>query len=148
MFLPSFVLRYVFSVGWVWMQELYIWIHATVFMLGAGYTLLHDGHVRIDLIYRTASPRYKGGGRYCGKRVSGWPADLCHFFPCLAVDHPLHREYGAIRRSWWSSRRIPVEICHRPFLHLLWPTDIGPFVAQHHNLGNGTTNPALSSNKR
>ncbi len=53
------VLRYVFSIGWVWMQELYIWIHATVFMMGAGYTLLHDGHVRIDLIYRTASPRYK-----------------------------------------------------------------------------------------
>ena len=49
------VLRYAFSLGWVWMQELYIWIHATVFMLGAGYTLLHDGHVRIDLIYRTAS---------------------------------------------------------------------------------------------
>ena len=53
------VLRYAFSLGWVWMQELYIWVHATVFMLGAGYTLLHDGHVRIDLIYRTASPRYK-----------------------------------------------------------------------------------------
>ena len=53
------VLRYAFSMGFVWMQELYIWIHATVFMLGAGYTLLHDGHVRIDLIYRTASTRYK-----------------------------------------------------------------------------------------
>ncbi len=53
------VLRYVFNIGWVWMQELYVWSHATVFMLGAGYTLLHDGHVRIDLIYRTASPRYK-----------------------------------------------------------------------------------------
>ena len=53
------VLRYLFDVGWVWMQELYVWSHATVFMLGAGYTLLHDGHVRIDLIYRTASKRYK-----------------------------------------------------------------------------------------
>lgn len=53
------VLRYVFSLGWVWMQELYIWVHATVFMLGSGYTLMHDGHVRIDLIYRTASQRYK-----------------------------------------------------------------------------------------
>ncbi|MCP4934139.1 MAG: TRAP transporter small permease subunit [bacterium] len=53
------VLRYAFLYGFVWMQELYIWIHATVFMLGAGYTLMHDGHVRIDLIYRTASTRYK-----------------------------------------------------------------------------------------
>ena len=53
------VLRYLFDVGWVWMQELYVWSHATVFMLGAGYTLMHDGHVRIDLIYRSASKRYK-----------------------------------------------------------------------------------------
>jgi len=27
------VLRYLFDVGWVWMQELYVWSHATVFML-------------------------------------------------------------------------------------------------------------------
>jgi TRAP-type mannitol/chloroaromatic compound transport system permease small subunit len=53
------VLRYLFDVGWVWMQEVYVWSHATVFMLGAGYTLLHDGHVRIDLIYRGASKKYK-----------------------------------------------------------------------------------------
>ena len=53
------VLRYVFSIGWIAMQEIYVWIHGTVFMLGAGYTLLHDGHVRIDLIYRGASQRYK-----------------------------------------------------------------------------------------
>lgn len=45
------VLRYGFSVGWVWMQQSYMWMHATVFMLASGYTLLHDGHVRIDLIY-------------------------------------------------------------------------------------------------
>ncbi len=53
------LLRYVFGVGWVWMQELYVWSHATAFMAGAGYTFLHNGHVRIDLIYRAASPRYK-----------------------------------------------------------------------------------------
>jgi TRAP-type mannitol/chloroaromatic compound transport system permease small subunit len=53
------ILRYVFSYGEVWMQETYIWMHAFIFMLGAGYTLLHDGHVRIDLIYAGASDRYK-----------------------------------------------------------------------------------------
>jgi TRAP-type mannitol/chloroaromatic compound transport system permease small subunit len=53
------VMRYVFSAGYVWMQELYVWTHAGIFLAGAGYTLLHDGHVRIDLIYRDASPRYK-----------------------------------------------------------------------------------------
>ena len=53
------VLRYVFGFGAIWMQELYVWSHAIVFLLGAGYTLLHKGHVRIDLIYRTASNKYK-----------------------------------------------------------------------------------------
>jgi len=53
------VLRYTFSIGWIWMQELYVWTHAVIFLLGAGYTLLHEGHVRIDLIYRDAGIRYK-----------------------------------------------------------------------------------------
>jgi TRAP-type mannitol/chloroaromatic compound transport system permease small subunit len=53
------VLRYVFSLGWVWMQESYVWLHGVVFMVGAGYTLLHGGHVRVDVIYRGASHRYR-----------------------------------------------------------------------------------------
>ena len=53
------VLRYVFSRGWVWMQESYVWLHGVVFMVGAGYTLLHNGHVRVDMFYRPASARYK-----------------------------------------------------------------------------------------
>ncbi len=53
------VLRYVFSIGWVWMQESYVWMHGVVFMVGAGYTLLHNGHVRVDIFYRDADPRWK-----------------------------------------------------------------------------------------
>ena len=53
------VLRYTFSIGFIWMQETYTWMHGIVFMLGAGYTLLHNGHVRIDVFYRTASRRYQ-----------------------------------------------------------------------------------------
>jgi TRAP-type mannitol/chloroaromatic compound transport system permease small subunit len=60
------VLRYLFSSGDVWMQETYIWMHAFVFMLGAGFTLLHDGHVRIDLIYSGASDRYKAFVNFFG----------------------------------------------------------------------------------
>jgi len=53
------ILRYVFSFGWVWLQESYIWMHGIVFMVGAAYTLLHNGHVRVDIFYRPASIRYK-----------------------------------------------------------------------------------------
>jgi TRAP-type mannitol/chloroaromatic compound transport system permease small subunit len=51
------VLRYWFDLGWIWLQESVTWMHATVFMLGAGYTLARDQHVRVDVFYRTASER-------------------------------------------------------------------------------------------
>lgn len=53
------VLRYGFGLGWVWLQELYVWAHGIIFMVGMGYTLLHDGHVRVDILYQAASPRTK-----------------------------------------------------------------------------------------
>lgn len=53
------VMRYGFSWGRVWIQESYVWMHGVVFMLGAAYTLLHEGHVRVDVFYRGASLRYK-----------------------------------------------------------------------------------------
>lgn len=53
------VLRYVFSIGFVWLQESYVWMHGVVFMVGAGYTLLNEGHVRVDIFYRDGSTRYK-----------------------------------------------------------------------------------------
>ncbi len=51
------VLRYAFSIGFVWMQEFYVWLHAIVFMGGAAYTLLHGGHVRVDILYNRMSKR-------------------------------------------------------------------------------------------
>ena len=45
------VLRYGFDMGFPWMQELYVWQHAAVFMAGAGYTFLHRGHVNVDVLY-------------------------------------------------------------------------------------------------
>ncbi|MDP2697837.1 TRAP transporter small permease subunit [Thalassospira sp.] len=52
-------MRYGFSVGWVSVQEGYMWLHGIVFMVGAGYTLLHGGHVRVDVFYRPATVRFK-----------------------------------------------------------------------------------------
>jgi TRAP-type mannitol/chloroaromatic compound transport system permease small subunit len=51
------VLRYVFDLGWIWMQESITWMHAAVFMLGAAYTLKRDEHVRVDIFYRRMSRR-------------------------------------------------------------------------------------------
>jgi len=51
------VLRYLFNTGWIAMQESITYMHALVFMLGAAYTLRHDGHVRVDIFYQRFGPR-------------------------------------------------------------------------------------------
>ena len=51
------VMRYIFGWGFIAMQEGVIYLHATLFLVGAGYTLLHGGHVRVDIFYRDARPR-------------------------------------------------------------------------------------------
>lgn len=51
------ILRYAFDLGWIWMQESVVWMHAAVFMLAAAYTLSRDEHVRVDIFYRRLDPR-------------------------------------------------------------------------------------------
>jgi TRAP-type mannitol/chloroaromatic compound transport system permease small subunit len=48
------VQRYLFSTTQLWMQDLYVWLNGAMFMAVAGYTLLIDGHVRVDI--STARP--------------------------------------------------------------------------------------------
>lgn len=45
------VLRYVFLMSFTWMQELYLWIHAVVFLAGASFAMLVNAHVRVDIAY-------------------------------------------------------------------------------------------------
>lgn len=46
------VMRYVFQISFVFTQELEWHLFGFIFLIGAGYTLLHDGHVRVDIIYQ------------------------------------------------------------------------------------------------
>ena len=53
------VLSTFFRLGWVWMRETVTYMHGALFMAAAGYTLLRDEHVRIDVFYAKLSPRGK-----------------------------------------------------------------------------------------
>jgi len=53
------ILRYVFSTGSIQLQESIWYMHGTFFMLGVGYTLLKDQHVRLDIFYRSANENRK-----------------------------------------------------------------------------------------
>ncbi len=45
-------MRYLFQGGSVALQELEWHLFALIFLLGAAYTLKHDGHVRVDVFYQ------------------------------------------------------------------------------------------------
>jgi TRAP-type mannitol/chloroaromatic compound transport system permease small subunit len=53
------VTRYFLQVGSIALQESVTYLHATIFLLGIGYTLRHGGHVRVDIFYRQFSDRRK-----------------------------------------------------------------------------------------
>ncbi|MEJ2039930.1 MAG: TRAP transporter small permease subunit, partial [Desulfosarcinaceae bacterium] len=50
------VMRYAFKTSFVFTQELEWHLFAFIFLIGAGYTLLKDGHVRVDIFYQRMSP--------------------------------------------------------------------------------------------
>jgi TRAP-type mannitol/chloroaromatic compound transport system permease small subunit len=51
------LMRYVFGMSSIAVNESVLYMHAALFMLGAGYTLLTDQHVRVDIFYARTSPR-------------------------------------------------------------------------------------------
>ena len=69
------LLRYVFGLGFIPMQESVLFMHSILFLVGAGYTLLHDGHVRVDIFYGSAAPERKALIDCIGVLVFLWP--LC-----------------------------------------------------------------------
>ncbi len=70
------MMRYVFGLSSVWMQESIIYLHGILFMLAAGYTLYCDGHVRVDIFYREASARYKATIDLLGILLFLWPVAI------------------------------------------------------------------------
>lgn len=70
------VMRYVFGLGSIMMQESVVYMYGTMFMLGAGYTLLNDGHVRIDIFYREAAAGRRALVNLLGVVIFLWPVCL------------------------------------------------------------------------
>ncbi len=67
------IMRYVFGIGSVWVQEGITYVYATSFMATAGYALLRDGHVRVDIFYRGAAPTTKAVVDIVGTLIFLWP---------------------------------------------------------------------------
>lgn len=70
------VQRYVFGIAMTGLQESVIYMHALLFLLSSGVTLLADGHVRVDVLYSKMDERGKAWtdlfGVYLALIPMGW----------------------------------------------------------------------------
>ena len=73
------IMRYVFSYGSIQMQESIWYMHGLLFMLGAGYTLAKEGHVRLDVFYRELSVRKKAWINLVGSLIFLLPFCVINF---------------------------------------------------------------------
>ncbi|MFZ9125444.1 MAG: TRAP transporter small permease subunit [Steroidobacteraceae bacterium] len=107
------VLRYGFDQGFVWMQELLVWFHAAVFMLGAAYALRHDAHVRVDVFRQRMTVRQRAWVDLLGTLLLLWPtcAVIAWFsIPYVAGSWDIgerSREAGGLPALWLLKGMIP-----------------------------------------
>jgi TRAP-type mannitol/chloroaromatic compound transport system permease small subunit len=102
------MLRYLFEIGWIAMQESILYLHASLFLLGAAHTLNRDGHVRVDIFYRDFTPRRKALVDLLGALFLLLP--VCSFL--------LWTSWGYVARAW-SLREGSPEAGGLPFVYLL-----------------------------
>jgi len=108
------VLRYLFEIGSIALQESILYLHASLFLLGAAYTLKVDGHVRVDIIYRHLSLRSQALIDLVGALVLLLP--VCSFLLWISWDYvasawSLHegsRETGGLPYVYLLKTLIPV----------------------------------------
>lgn len=60
------ITRYIFNTGSIAIQESVLYINAIVVFGSVAYTLKHNGHVRVDVIYGPSSARYKAWVNFLG----------------------------------------------------------------------------------
>ena len=70
------ILRYVFDTGATALQDTALYLHGAVFTLGAGYTLKHDAHVRVDIFYRRFSVKGRHWVDFLGTLLLLMPVTL------------------------------------------------------------------------
>lgn len=60
------ILRYFFNSSFVVLAELEWHVFGFIILIGAGYTLLHDGHVRVDIFYSIMSRKARAWVDFIG----------------------------------------------------------------------------------
>ena len=102
------LLRYLFNYSPIDLQETMTYLHASLFMLGAAYTLKHDGHVRVDVFYQHMSQRKQALINLMGTVFLLFPTCLFVLIICFPYVE-----------SSWSIGERSVEGAGLPWVYLL-----------------------------
>jgi TRAP-type mannitol/chloroaromatic compound transport system permease small subunit len=79
------ITRFIFSYEQVFMSDLVRFWYAALFLFASAYTLLNEGHVRVDVFYTNFSPRKKGMVNAAGSLFLG--VTLCWLILFVGMDN-------------------------------------------------------------
>jgi TRAP-type mannitol/chloroaromatic compound transport system permease small subunit len=102
------LLRYAFNYSSIALQEIMTYLHVSLFMFGAAYTLKHDGHVRVDVFYQNMSETQKQWVNILGSVFLLFPTCLFVLIICIPYVS-----------SSWAINEHSIESSGLPWLFLL-----------------------------
>jgi TRAP-type mannitol/chloroaromatic compound transport system permease small subunit len=105
------ITRYIFNTGSIAVQESVLYVNALLVFFTAGFTLKHNAHVRVDIIYGPASVTYKAWVNLLGAILLLLPVAIFIFLSCW--------DYVV---SSWAIREDSPEANGLPFVYLLKTT--------------------------
>ncbi|MBI2217925.1 MAG: TRAP transporter small permease subunit [Candidatus Rokubacteria bacterium] len=82
--------RYLLNTGWVFVQELEWHLFGTIYLLAAGYTMLYNEHVRVDVVYAKLPPQRRAWIDFVLMFVFFFPA-------CLLI---IYTAWPFVANSW------------------------------------------------
>ncbi len=102
------VLRYLFNHSSIPLQETVMYLHALLFLVGSGFALKHNDHVRVDILYQRLSKKAQAGVNLGGT--------LCLLFPVIGFISWYSLTYV---ESSWRILEISQEADGLPLVFLL-----------------------------
>lgn len=84
------LMRYAFATNYIWVEEAQWHMYAVGYMIGIGFTIVHDGHVRVDVLAGSFSQRTRAVIEFLGLLLLVFP--LIYFMILYAIPF--------VERSW------------------------------------------------
>ncbi|RLA00582.1 MAG: C4-dicarboxylate ABC transporter permease [Gammaproteobacteria bacterium] len=81
------IMRYLFNMGSIQLQETVTYLHGMVFLLGAAYTLQQDKQVRVDVFYSSMSHKNRARVDLIGTLLLLFP--VCIYIFSMSLDYVL-----------------------------------------------------------